>query len=188
MTNNTWDSLWDKYVSKFPNWKLFTAHHYSEWLDENYQAPKPKVEYIITSDVPSMEVLYDMEIVHPEPIQWDIYHKISQVKRSDVKGYWLKVGNEYAAELIVEQNYFTRTIQGLSISTLPGHTGKGYAGILTQHMLAEAKEKHFEWYEGTARQGASWRVVEKLGAEKVGISYDHGDTGEDYIRFTLKIQ
>lgn len=141
---------------------------------------------IVTKDIPSRGVLAKMEDVHPESIRWDIEDKEHHVHNVDTLGYWLYNGDGCIGEYLVSRRRH-KVAGGDSISILPKYTGKGYAKFLTEYVLKDLAKLGYEEYEGEARPGASWHIIESLGGIKTGVSVNHGGTGEDYIRFSLPL-
>lgn len=142
----------------------------------------------VQTQIPSLEVLQQMEDVHPEAIRWDIRDKEAHVKHFKTYPYWLYENDKCIGEYITSVKWGEYTLRGDSISILPEYSGKGYARALTEYVLEDAHSNGFTRYRGEARPGASWHIIESLGAVQTGISVNHGGTGEDYIEFCLELK
>ena len=141
----------------------------------------------ISMETPSIEILQQMEDVHPESIRWDVHMKEAHLDGLCTFGYWLYEDNVCVGEYIAS-GIDDGTFYGESISVLPEYSGKGYAKLLTEYALEDACVMGFNRYIGEARPGASWHIVQSLGAIQTGVSVNHGGTGEDYIAFCLELK
>jgi GNAT superfamily N-acetyltransferase len=145
------------------------------------------MSYTIVEETPSLFVLEKMELVHPPSIRWNIFEKRRYVMGPGCKGFWIMNGvTRYAGEILLGLGDIM-SVEGASISVLPSYKGLSYGKILTEHALGWAREKGYRQYVGDARPGASWHIVESMGAEQVGLSVNHGETGEDYVSFVLNL-
>lgn len=141
---------------------------------------------IITHDPPSDYWLNLFEAVHPESIRWDLDSKKHHIRYSPLS-FWVTDDNErshiYIGEFLISKES-NKTAMLDSISSFE----KGVGNHMWKYLIKLLPLNGITNAIGEARPGASWHLAQKYGAEQTGISINHGDTGEDYIEFTIKFK
>lgn len=138
----------------------------------------------ITHVPPSDYWIQKLENVHPESIRWSLYDKKEHI-HSNPLSFWVvddDEGNDiYLGEFLISKIDDTSVMLD-SISSLE----KGLGNHMWRYLIELLPSNNIKYAYGDARPGTSWYLAKKYGAEQTGISINHGNTEEDYIKFYIK--
>ena len=141
---------------------------------------------IITHKPPIDYWLKRLEDVHPESIRWDLHSKKCHAYANPLS-FWVADDDEcsgiYLGEFLISKKS-NKTVILDSISSLE----KGIGNYMWRYLIIMLPSNGITRAIGEARPGASWHLAQKYGAKQTGISINHGNTGEDYIEFTIKFK
>lgn len=136
---------------------------------------------IITHIPPRTADLFILENLHPNEIQWSMKDKISFCA-SNRLSFWVYEGEDAIGEFLIEKkcdNYAELISISSSVSGIGNYMWKYLAPMLRGHGIKYAT--------GHARQGASWHLAEKHGADRIFTCSNWGNTGEDYVFFKINL-
>jgi GNAT superfamily N-acetyltransferase len=139
------------------------------------------------------------EKLHPKELRWSKKDRDNFFIEDHGLGIWLLVDNDPIAEILWNITMLDPLDEGIeeidwpavpyiwSTSVKKEYQGKGYGTLLKQILYNHLRNSgHTEVY-GHARQGSSWNITKKLGAEYIGINPNHEGTDETYFYYKQRL-
>ena len=124
---------------------------------------------------------------HPKPLQWDERYKTYLLSQKDgVQGIWIKEKDILIGEVILTWDS-DNVAHVDSFTVLPEYRGKGIGYDLIKEAINWTTEYGMEYIVGEARQGASWNIFQKFGAEEILTHKNWTKTNESYVSFKIKL-
>ena len=148
------------------------------------------------------EKTFVFEKLHPKELRWTKKERDDFFNKEHGRGIWMLIENEPIAEILwnittiddLEEQYEDDELKLPDIapyiwstSVKKKYQGKGYGTLLKQILYNHLRNEGLEEVYGHARQGSSWNITKKLGAEYLGIVDNYGGTKETYYYYRQKL-
>lgn len=124
---------------------------------------------------------------HPEELRWDAKYKLYMLTEDKkIQGIWLKDKSEIIGEILLTWES-SNVLHVDSITILPNYRSRGLGHDLVKLAIEWGTNSDYKYLTGEARKGASWKVFENFGAEKI-LEYENwGGTKETYVSFKIEL-
>jgi GNAT superfamily N-acetyltransferase len=130
---------------------------------------------------------FKFEKEHPKPLRWDDQYKLYMLSQAEkFQGIWFKDKGELIGEILFSWQS-DNVVHIESFTIIEAYRGKGLGYDLVNEGIKWAESFNFSYITGEARQGASWKIFENIGASPILLHENWNDTKENYMSFKLDI-
>jgi len=161
------------------------------------------IEFDYSWDVLSKITKWDedtfvFERLHPKELRWTKKDRNIFFNKEKGRAVWMIINDEPIAEILwniapvdpldeIEEKDWPLAPYIWSTSVKKKYQGKGYGTLLKQMLYNHLRNLGHKEVYGHARQGSSWNITEKLGAEYLYAIDNYEGTGEMYYYYKQKL-
>jgi GNAT superfamily N-acetyltransferase len=124
---------------------------------------------------------------HPKQLRWDEKYKMYMLtQHGQCQGIWLREQKQLTSEVVMSWQS-DNVVHLDSFTVLPQYRSQGLGYQIIQLALQWAEQSGYEYMMGEARKGASWHILQSMGATPVLLYKNYNQTGEEYMSFKYEL-